>query len=444
MASTFTTNKDLEKPGNGDYTDTWNVPLNGDMTIVDYAIGGKITYNATAGSQTLSTYDHTTKVLDTYSYIPLYVLIQGAISAPVTYTVPSGVGGQWILKNNTTDASGGPHAVTWASAGGGTSVVLPRGSSVAVFSDGTNISLSNNLASTNSVTTASIQDGAVTYAKMNSEALATVAEYRAGSISATFTGVIVGTTLTVTSVTGTIIIGMTLTGTGVTAGTTITGNPSAGVYTVSVTQTVSSTAMTATTPNTLISTFEAWSSGAYVALTDGATITPDFALGYNFSLSLGGVRTLANPTNMKVGQSGLIAITEGSPVQTAVVTGTINNLAGTPAAGTTMTVTAVSSGTLYANAVLTGTGITAGTTIVSQLTGTTGGVGTYTVSASQLVASTTITATSGPFIATYGGYYKFPYGVAPTFDTTAGRLNILTYSVLSSTSILVSGFAGVR
>lgn len=436
MASTFTTNKDLEKPGNGDYTDTWNVPLNGDMTIVDYAIGGKITYNATAGSQTLSTYDHTTKVLDTYSYIPLYVLIQNAIAAPVTYTVPAGVGGQWILKNNTTDSSGGPHAVTWASGGGGTSVALPRGSSVAVFSDGTNISLSNNLASTNSVTTASIQDGAVTYAKMNSEAIATVAEYRAGNSTATFTGIIVGTSLTATSVTGTIIIGMVLTGTGVTADTTITANPSAGVYTVSVTQTVSSTSMTGTTPNALISTFEAWSSGAYVALTDGATITPDFASGYNFSLSLGGVRTLANPTNMKVGQSGLIAITEGSPVQTAVVTGSI--------ATTTLTVTAVSSGTLYANAVLTGTGITAGTTIVSQLTGTTGGVGTYTVSASQTVASTTVTATSGPFIATYGGYYKFPYGVAPTFDTTAGRLNILTYSVLSATSILVSGFAGVR
>jgi hypothetical protein len=123
-------------------------------------------------------------------------------------------------------------------------------------------------------------------------------------------------------------------------------------------------------------------------------------------------------------------------VQTAVVTGSI--------ATTTLTVTAVSSGTLYANAVLTGTSITAGTTIVSQLTGTTGGVGTYTVSTSQTRASTTITATSGPFIATYGGYYKFPYGVAPSFDTTTGRVNILSYSVMSATSILVTGFSGVR
>lgn len=444
MVSTFTTNKDLEKPGNGDYTDEWNVPVNGDLTIVDIAIGGKITYNATAGSQTLSTYNHTTKVLDTYSYIPLYVLIEGAISANVTYTVPSGVGGQWILKNSTTDSgSTGPWTVTWASGGGGTSVVLPRGSSVVVFSDGTNISLASNVATTNSVSTSAIQDGAVTYPKMSSGAIATADEYRAGNVTATFTGTIVGTTLTATSITGTIIIGMVLSGTGVTAGTIITAG-SGSSYTVSVSQTVGSTAMTASTSDKLISTFNAWSSGAYVALTDGATITPDFSTGYNFSLSLGGVRTLANPTNMKVGQSGLIAITEGSPVQTAVVTGTINNLAATPAAGTTLTVTAVSSGTLYANAVLTGTGITAGTTIVSQLTGTTGGAGTYTVSTSQLVSSTTITATSGPFIATYGGYYKFPYGVAPSFDTTAGRVNILSYSVLSSTSVLVTGFSGVR
>jgi NAD(P)-dependent dehydrogenase (short-subunit alcohol dehydrogenase family) len=46
------------------------------------------------------------------------------------------------------------------------------------------------------------------------------------------------------------------------------------------------------------------------ALTDGATITPDFDTGINFSVTLGGNRTLANPTNAKSGQSGLIFITQ--------------------------------------------------------------------------------------------------------------------------------------
>jgi hypothetical protein len=45
-------------------------------------------------------------------------------------------------------------------------------------------------------------------------------------------------------------------------------------------------------------------------LTDGATITPNFSSGNNFSLTLGGNRTLANPTNLLAGQSGTIVITQ--------------------------------------------------------------------------------------------------------------------------------------
>jgi hypothetical protein len=57
-------------------------------------------------------------------------------------------------------------------------------------------------------------------------------------------------------------------------------------------------------------TFTKAQRGAVVALTDGATITPDFADGNNFSVTLGGNRTLANPTNQTAGQSGAITITQ--------------------------------------------------------------------------------------------------------------------------------------
>lgn len=50
--------------------------------------------------------------------------------------------------------------------------------------------------------------------------------------------------------------------------------------------------------------------GAVVALTDGATITPDMSLGNNFSVTLGGNRTLANPSNLTAGQHGVITITQ--------------------------------------------------------------------------------------------------------------------------------------
>lgn len=59
-------------------------------------------------------------------------------------------------------------------------------------------------------------------------------------------------------------------------------------------------------------TFTAAQRGTVSALTDGATITPNFATANNFSVTLGGNRTLANPTNLTAGQSGAIAITQDS------------------------------------------------------------------------------------------------------------------------------------
>jgi hypothetical protein len=56
--------------------------------------------------------------------------------------------------------------------------------------------------------------------------------------------------------------------------------------------------------------FTAAQRGAISALTDGATITPDFAVANNFSVTLGGNRTLANPSNLTAGQSGVIVITQ--------------------------------------------------------------------------------------------------------------------------------------
>lgn len=45
-------------------------------------------------------------------------------------------------------------------------------------------------------------------------------------------------------------------------------------------------------------------------LTDGATITPDFGVGINFTVTIAGNRTLANPNNQKAGQSGIIRVVQ--------------------------------------------------------------------------------------------------------------------------------------
>ena len=45
-------------------------------------------------------------------------------------------------------------------------------------------------------------------------------------------------------------------------------------------------------------------------LSDGATVTPDLATHCNFTITLGGNRTLANPSNVVAGQSGSIFVVQ--------------------------------------------------------------------------------------------------------------------------------------
>jgi hypothetical protein len=101
---------------------------------------------------------------------------------------------------------------------------------------------------------------------------------------------------------------------------------------------------------------------APLGLTDAATITPDLSLRNNFSVTLGGNRTLANPTNMSVGQSGIIYLNQDA---------------------------------------------------------------------------------TGARALSYGSYWKFPSGSAPTLSTTASATDALVYFVRSSTSITVNAILNI-
>ena len=108
---------------------------------------------------------------------------------------------------------------------------------------------------------------------------------------------------------------------------------------------------------------ETAAAGAYVGLTDAATIAVDMSTGVNFSVTLGGNRTLGAPTNTTEGRTGSILIYQD------------------------------------------GTG---GRTLA------------------------------------FNAVYKFVGGTAFSIDTTASRLSILHYEVINSTTIFLTGGAGVR
>ena len=74
-------------------------------------------------------------------------------------------------------------------------------------------------------------------------------------------------------------------------------------------------------------------------LTDGATITPDFGANQNFTVTLGGNRALANPSNMVVGQTGSIFIVQDGTGSRTLSYGSSYDFAG----GTAPTLTTAAS-----------------------------------------------------------------------------------------------------
>jgi hypothetical protein len=69
-------------------------------------------------------------------------------------------------------------------------------------------------------------------------------------------------------------------------------------------------------------TFSGAQIGSVTTLTDGATITPNFALNNSFTVTLAGNRTLANPTNLVAGQSGVIIINQDATGSRTLAYGT--------------------------------------------------------------------------------------------------------------------------
>jgi hypothetical protein len=131
MASTFTPNKNLEKPGYNDYIDDWNTPVNSDWDIIDKAFGGTHTVSLTNVNVTLTQ----TQCQN------VRILLNGTLSGNVTIYFPTGVSGFWIVDNSTT----GSFTVTLASNGGGLLTVLAvQNANTFIWSDGTDVYLADN------------------------------------------------------------------------------------------------------------------------------------------------------------------------------------------------------------------------------------------------------------------------------------------------------------
>ena len=219
-------NKNLELPPNGSYIGTWDQPLNSDLTILDSAFGGVTRLAATSGG---------TVTLSTAQYQPLILNVTGSITADMTYVIPTGVGGQWVVQNLTN---------------GGYNVIIKTASSFVGTGTITGNSLNITVATTGALALGSYVYGTGIPSNSFIVGLGTgtggTGTYTLNNtVSFSGTGTISGTTLTVaTADSGQLYVGSVVTGTGVTAGTYITafgsGAGTVGTYTVNNSQTVPS------------------------------------------------------------------------------------------------------------------------------------------------------------------------------------------------------------
>lgn len=88
-------------------------------------------------------------------------------------------------------------------------------------------------------------------------------------------------------------------------------------------------------------TYTAGQRGEITALTDASSISIDLADSNNFSVTLGGNRTLANPSNIVAGQSGSIFITQDGTGSRTLAYGSYYDFAGGTAPTLSTTASAV-------------------------------------------------------------------------------------------------------
>lgn len=128
-----TQNKSLQQPAYN--SGSWDVPLNANFGIIDSALGSTATISSS-----------TSVTLSSAQYQCMRIFLNGTLGGDINISIPSGVSGSWIVYNATTDASAAVpcYAYITTTAGGANLVEAPRGTTISVYSDGTNVYLIGN------------------------------------------------------------------------------------------------------------------------------------------------------------------------------------------------------------------------------------------------------------------------------------------------------------
>ena len=376
MASTYTPNKSIEEPAYNDYATNatgWTSPVNNNWSYLDLALGGSTSLNQTGLSGV--------QVLSTTQYRPLSLIVSGTPTGLVTYQIPAGVGGQWIIRNTSSST------VAFNSGAGGGTVAVGANSNVSISCDGT----ASGMVLTNY--TAPSAAGSNTQVQYNSGGIL------AGSAGLTFDG----TTLTATGLNAN---GNVTLGAG--AGSTFVWNPNTVTLGAGAINIGSSTLyLTSGTKQVGIGTTTVGSNtltvAGAVASTSGGFVFPDST-----------TQTTAFSASSNLTFTGTIGFTQITETYTAP---------------------AISSGTLTIN-------LAAGTVfnVTNNANITTFSI-TNAVATKAAAFTLFLTANGTAYTQAWGASVKFPGGTAPTITTTNGKVDVITF-VTNNGGTTWYGFVG--
>jgi len=295
MASTYSTNLALELMGTGDQSGTWGTTTNNNLgTLLEQAIVGYVSQAVTDGADTVLTIPNGT-TSNGRNYV---INLTGSLTAARNVLVPA-VNKPYIFVNATT----GGFAVT-VKVSGQTGVTIANGKKAIVYCNSTDVIEVANApvteAGTQTLTNKTLTSPTMTAPVLGTPASGTVTNLT-GTASININGTVGATTPSTGSFT-TLSASSTVSGTGfstyLASPPAIGGTaPAAGTFTTA-------------TATTVVGTHNAYSN--IIALTDASTISVDMSAtgGNNFSVTLGGNRTLGNPTGLTAGQSGIIYVTQ--------------------------------------------------------------------------------------------------------------------------------------